>query len=96
MIGASLRAHRLMAGKTLRQVSADARVSLGYISEIERGHKEASSELLAALCEAIDLPLSTLLRDVAHDLDLLDNPVASRPIAIAERRHDGPVALNAA
>ena len=50
---------------TLREVSADARVSLGYISEIERGQKEASSELLASLCAALDVPLSDVLREVS-------------------------------
>jgi transcriptional regulator with XRE-family HTH domain len=50
---------------TLREVSAEARVSLGYISEIERGQKEASSELLASLCAALDVPLSEVLRDVS-------------------------------
>jgi transcriptional regulator with XRE-family HTH domain len=55
----------MQRGMTLRELSAEARVSLGYISEIERGHKEASSELLASLCQAMDLPLSTVLRDVS-------------------------------
>ena len=50
---------------TLREVSAEARVSLGYISEIERGQKEASSELLASLCTALELPLSQVLREVS-------------------------------
>ncbi|KAJ1684188.1 hypothetical protein LUZ63_020481 [Rhynchospora breviuscula] len=53
---------------TLRQLSARARVSLGYISEIERGHKEASSELLASLCSALDLPLSRLLGEVTDSV----------------------------
>ncbi len=53
------------SGLTLREVSAEARVSLGYISEIERGQKEASSELLASLCAALDVPLSDVLREVS-------------------------------
>ena len=57
-LGNVLRAERIRQGMTLRELSSDARVSLGYISEIERGHKEASSELLAALCAALDLRLS--------------------------------------
>ena len=65
LLGEVLRSQRMRQGRTLRQVSADARVSLGYISEIERGQKEASSELLASLCQAMDLPLSDVLRDVA-------------------------------
>jgi len=64
-IGDVLRGARLTQGKTLRDVSSNARVSLGYLSEVERGQKEASSELLASICEALDLPMSEILRDVA-------------------------------
>ena len=64
-IGGSLRERRLQQGRTLRQVSADAKVSLGYLSEVERGQKEASSELLASICEALDLRLSELLMAAA-------------------------------
>ncbi len=60
-LGEVLRAERLRRGLTLRELSSGARISLGYISEIERGHKEASSELLAALCAAMQMPLSELL-----------------------------------
>ena len=65
ILGDVLRSERMQRGLTLREVSADARVSLGYISEIERGQKEASSELLASLCSALDLPLSDVLREVS-------------------------------
>ncbi|MFT4264054.1 MAG: helix-turn-helix transcriptional regulator [Nocardioides sp.] len=65
MLGDVLRAQRVERGMTLRALSADARVSLGYISEIERGQKEASSELLASLCQALDVPLSQVLREVS-------------------------------
>lgn len=65
LLGDVLRDLRLQRGMTLREVSAEARVSLGYISEIERGQKEASSELLGSLCAALDVPLSEVLRDVA-------------------------------
>lgn len=68
VLGDELRSHRLRQGRTLRQVSAAARVSLGYLSEVERGQKEASSELLAAICAALDLPLSAVLRDVSDEL----------------------------
>jgi transcriptional regulator with XRE-family HTH domain len=64
-LGDELRQERLRQGRTLREVSAAARVSLGYLSEVERGQKEASSELLAAICTALDIPMSALLRDVA-------------------------------
>jgi transcriptional regulator with XRE-family HTH domain len=57
-------------GMTLRELSARARISLGYISEVERGQKEASSELLAALCDALELPLSTVLRAVSDEVAL--------------------------
>ena len=70
MLGDVLREQRMQRGMTLRELSADARVSLGYISEIERGQKEASSELLASLCGALDVPLSDVLRDVADHVAL--------------------------
>lgn len=67
-IGDRLRRTRTEQHRTLREVSRTAKVSLGYLSEVERGRKEASSELLAAICDALDLPLSDLLQDVAGDL----------------------------
>jgi len=67
-IGDVLRQRRVRQGRTLRQVSAEARVSLGYISEIERGQKEASSEMLGALCDALQVPLSSVLREVSDRL----------------------------
>jgi XRE family transcriptional regulator, stress-response regulator len=65
-IGGSLRRARTSRRRTLREVSHQARVSLGYLSEVERGRKEASSELLAAICEALEFPLSELLYEVAE------------------------------
>ncbi|RBP67856.1 helix-turn-helix protein [Brevibacterium sanguinis] len=64
-IGDALRSARRRQGRTLRDVSTGASVSLGYLSEIERGQKEASSELLSAICDALDLPLSSLLSEVS-------------------------------
>jgi hypothetical protein len=64
-LGDVLRAARHRQQKTLRDVSERARVSLGYLSEVERGHKEASSELLASICEALEMPLWETLREVA-------------------------------
>ncbi|MBL1078859.1 helix-turn-helix transcriptional regulator [Nocardia sp. 2] len=64
-IGESLRRARVAQSRTLREVSTSARVSLGYLSEVERGRKEASSELLAAICQALDVPLSQVLFDVS-------------------------------
>ena len=68
VIGDQLRARRTTQGRTLREVSRSAQVSLGYLSEVERGHKEASSELLAAICTALNAPLHDVLIDVAADL----------------------------
>src|SRR4249919_1625833 len=65
-LGDELRRQRQRQGLTLRQVSAKARVSLGYLSEVERGQKEASSELLASICGALDLPLSRVLSQVSE------------------------------
>ena len=67
-IGDRLRRTRTAQHRTLREVSRTARVSLGYLSEVERGRKEASSELLAAICNALSLPLPDLLNGVAGDL----------------------------
>ena len=67
-IGDRLRHARTNQRRTLREVSRSARVSLGYLSEVERGRKEASSELLAAICHALELPLSELMFNVATDL----------------------------
>ena len=64
-IGDVLRDARGRQGRTLREVSTAARISLGYLSEVERGVKEPSSELLTAICGALDVPLSTVLRDVS-------------------------------
>ncbi|MFE7740991.1 helix-turn-helix domain-containing protein [Nocardia sp. NPDC057455] len=78
-IGDSLRRARLAQNRTLREVSTSARVSLGYLSEVERGRKEASSELLAAICEALDLPLSRVLWDVSTLMAGADGPTAGAP-----------------
>lgn len=72
LLGDVLRQLRLRQGRTLREVSAAARVSLGYLSEVERGQKEASSELLASICKALGVPLSHVLREVADHLALAE------------------------
>ncbi|MDQ6649887.1 MAG: helix-turn-helix domain-containing protein [Actinomycetota bacterium] len=72
MLGDALRQQRLRQHRTLREVSARARVSLGYLSEVERGRKEASSELLAAICAALDVRLADLLREVSDGLALVE------------------------
>jgi transcriptional regulator with XRE-family HTH domain len=65
-LGDVLRDARQGQGRTLREVSKQARVSLGYLSEIERGQKEASSELLASICGALEVPLSSVLHTVSQ------------------------------
>ncbi|MBI1378783.1 MAG: helix-turn-helix domain-containing protein [Frankiales bacterium] len=72
VIGDELRRRRQDQGRTLREVSSAARVSLGYLSEVERGQKEASSELLASICTALDVPLSTVLRAVSDEVEVLE------------------------
>ena len=71
-IGEVLRDIRQRQGRTLREVSQRARVSLGYLSEVERGQKEASSELLASICQALDAPLSMVLREVSDRIALTE------------------------
>jgi XRE family transcriptional regulator, stress-response regulator len=66
VIGDVLRRARTSQGRTLREVSDSARVSLGYLSEVERGRKEPSSELLNAICDALDVPLSSVLTDAGE------------------------------
>jgi len=72
VIGDALRSRRQGQHRTLREVSTAANVSLGYLSEIERGQKEASSELLAAICEALGAQLSEVLREVSDTVALAE------------------------
>lgn len=67
-IGASLRSARTEQQRTLRDVARQARVSLGYLSEVERGQKEASSELLNAICSALGLTLASIISSVAKEI----------------------------
>jgi transcriptional regulator with XRE-family HTH domain len=67
-IGERLRRTRRDQGRTLADVSRVARVSVPYLSEVERGRTEASSEVLAAICDALWIDLSDLLAGVARDL----------------------------
>jgi transcriptional regulator with XRE-family HTH domain len=90
LLGDVLRSQRIRKGRTLRQVSADARVSLGYISEIERGQKEASSELLASICAALDIPLSEVLRAVSDAIALEE---AALGLAIEEATSLGTTSI---
>jgi transcriptional regulator with XRE-family HTH domain len=86
LLGDALRRLRLRQGRTLREVSAAARVSLGYLSEVERGQKEASSELLASICGALGAPMSQLLREVSDNFalaELQNEPVFAGVSALA-------------
>ena len=67
-VGKELRAARVAQSRTLRDVAREARVSLGYLSEVERGQKEASSELLASICTALNIQLSSLLGSVTTQI----------------------------
>lgn len=71
-IGDVLRDFRLQKGRTLRQVAGEASVALGYLSEVERGQKEASSEILAAVAEALGTPLSQIMGEVSDRLAIIE------------------------
>ncbi len=92
-LGEVLRRHRSAQHRTLRDVSDAARVSLGYLSEVERGQKEPSSELLASICAALDVPLSTVLREASDEITLAETAAAmsarSTPTAVLSRRIGG-------
>jgi len=94
LLGDALRRLRLRQGRTLREVSATARVSLGYLSEVERGQKEASSELLASICDALGAPLSQVLREVSDNFalaELQNEPVFVAPLEpVLARPADAP------
>lgn len=78
VIGEELRRTRMSQDRTLRNVSDSAQVSLGYLSEVERGRKEASSELLSAICESLGIAVSALVTEVGE--------------ALARREHEAGVA----
>ena len=88
LIGKVLRRTRLGQNRTLRDVAETARVSVPYLSEVERGRKEPSSELLAAICTALELELTDLLNEVRFEiardrlaqLGLSSRPAAARPV----------------
>lgn len=71
-IGDVLRDFRLQKGRTLRQVAGEASVALGYLSEVERGQKEASSEILAAVADALETPLSVIMGEVSERLAIVE------------------------
>jgi len=100
LLGEVLRSRRMEQGRTLRQLCGEARVSLGYMSEIERGQKEASSELLAAICAALDVPLSEILSEVSDAVALEETAMALRLESglksVTDPSSDGDVVASAA
>jgi DNA-binding Xre family transcriptional regulator len=99
-IGAVLRRLRLRQGRTLRDVADAAGVSMPYLSEIERGRKEASSEILAGICRALGIGLPDLLEEVRLELlrsvvgprAALGGPVAGGAVAGGRSGLSAPVA----
>lgn len=81
-LGDVLRDVRQRQGRTLREVSSAARVSLGYLSEVERGQKEASSELLNSICEALDVPMSVVLREVSDRVAVAEGLVVPDTVPV--------------
>src|ERR1700679_1218995 len=71
-IGDVLRDFRLQKGRTLRQVASKASVALGYLSEVERGQKEASSEILASVADALETPISVIMREVGDRIAIIE------------------------
>jgi transcriptional regulator with XRE-family HTH domain len=92
--GDVLRERRQAQGRTLREVSASAAVSLGYLSEVERGEKEASSELLASICAALHLPMSQMLSHVSDRVAVTE--AISAPVKLPVQRSDTLVRASAA
>ena len=102
LIGKVLRRTRLGQNRTLRDVAETARVSVPYLSEVERGRKEPSSELLAAICTALDLELTDLLNEVRYEiardrvpqLSITGRPLTSRPTSSASLVRSEPLGLD--
>ncbi|KGN34680.1 XRE family transcriptional regulator [Knoellia sinensis KCTC 19936] len=84
-LGEVLRERRQQQGRTLRDVAAAAAVSLGYLSEIERGVKEASSELLGSICDALDVPMSVVLDDVSRRVAHIESLTAPVSLPVGGR-----------
>jgi transcriptional regulator with XRE-family HTH domain len=100
LVGEVLRRHRQEQGRTLAEVAREAAVSVPYLSEVERGRKEPSSEILAAVCDSLGIDLPDLLAEVRRDLVAERAPVLRLATARVERaggpQHGGGVLLLAA
>ena len=73
----------MCAGMTLREVSMASMVSLGYLSEIERGHKEASSEVVFSIAQALNVSLSDLMITISTKLAALEAERQGRLVSAA-------------
>src|SRR5882757_10206602 len=91
-IGDVLRDFRLQKAMTLRQVAGRASVALGYLSEVERGQKEASSEILASVADALDTPISVIMREVGDRLAIIEGLNAMRTSTVPDTLPDELVA----
>jgi transcriptional regulator with XRE-family HTH domain len=85
LVGEVLRRNRLAQRRTLADVARAARVSVPYLSEVERGRKEASSEVLAAVCDALRIDILDLLAEVGRDV--AEKRAAAVRLAAARRRY---------
>ena len=94
LLGDVLRGRRQRQGRTLREVSGTARVSLGYLYEVERGQKEASSELLSAICTALDVPMSEVLRQVSDNMAAVESGVPYDALLAIESVHVDPAQVD--
>jgi transcriptional regulator with XRE-family HTH domain len=88
-LGDVLRDFRLQKGRTLRQVAGRASVALGYLSEVERGQKEASSEILSSVAEALDVPISVIMREVSDRMAIHEGVKFNASFAPAAAYGDG-------
>ena len=95
-MGEVLREVRTGQGRTLRDVAASSAVSLGYLSEIERGTKEASSELLGSVCDGLGMTLSELLGMVAQRVERVETLTAPVTLRVGAARAADEVSASAA
>jgi transcriptional regulator with XRE-family HTH domain len=95
VIGAALRRIRLDDGRTLREVALTANISMPYLSEIERGRKEPSSEILAGICAALGLTLVDLLHEVTAEAMVVDLTAPAAPVTAITSAHERHELLDA-
>jgi transcriptional regulator with XRE-family HTH domain len=88
VIGAALRRIRLDDGRTLREVARSANISMPYLSEIERGRKEPSSEILAGICAALGLTMVDLLHEVTAEALVVDLTAPVAPVTAITPAHE--------